>query len=99
MLGTKKALIHVGIIKYGLKAIGAPKNNGSLILKIDGTITAFPIAFSCKDLLKMSIIMDSDKVVPTPPIEINAYTVSCVAMFDALAPFATACEFSASPAI
>lgn len=96
MFGIKKVLIYVGIIKYGLKVIGVLKNNGLLILKIDGIIIVFLIVFSCKDLFKMSIIMDSDKVVLILLIEINVYIVFCVVMFDVFVLFVIVCEFFVS---
>src|SRR5690625_4402406 len=61
-------------MSIGLKPIGPPKTMGSLMLKIDGTITALPVACNLDDRAK-SMRMAKGKVVPIPP------TAVCVNFF------------------
>ena len=46
-MATINPLAMKGSINTGLNIIGAPNNAGSEILKILGTIVAFPKAFNC----------------------------------------------------
>ncbi|MPM72918.1 hypothetical protein SDC9_119894 [bioreactor metagenome] len=57
--------------KYGLNATGKPYTTGSEILKIAGTIEAFPAAFSCFDLL----LKPNIAIAPVTPDPVAAATV------------------------
>ena len=56
-----------GIINTGLNIIGAPNNAGSEILKILGTIVAFPKAFNCCDFAFQQDKTHNPNVFPVPP--------------------------------
>lgn len=56
-----------GIINVGFNTIGAPKINGSLMLKIDGIIDVLPNVFEYFDFPSNNV-MASANVAPEPPI-------------------------------
>lgn len=68
IVGIIKALIHIGIIKIGFKATGAPYTNGSLILKIDGTNAICPNLLILFHFERIIMIFNA-KVIPIPPIK------------------------------
>ena len=53
--------------------IGKPKINGSLMLKIPGTIEALPMADSCSDLARVASHRQSPRVAPEPPAMTNMF--------------------------
>ena len=68
--GAMKPMIHIGTIKIGLKATGAPNIKGSLILKILGIIVALPISLFFFDFAMKQNIKARASVQPPPPIVI-----------------------------
>lgn len=60
-----------GIINVGFNTIGTPKITGSLMLKIDGVIIAFPSFEAYLDLAVKASKIASPIVQPDPPIQIN----------------------------
>ena len=66
-MATINPLAMKGSINTGLNIIGAPNNAGSEILKILGTIVAFPKAFNCCDFAFQQDKIHSPRVFPVPP--------------------------------
>ena len=85
--------IQNGIIKYGLKATGAPKTTGSLTFINDGNSVTFPIAFNLLDLTTVINNIAKPNVHPSPPTA-KVYKVSDEAICVAACPAATNSAFS-----
>ena len=96
IIGVTNPVIQNGIIKIGLKAIGAPKTSGSLILKMEGTSDALPIILKREDFARNAIIIQRASVAPPPPSKIKV-TASTVKIFTGALPAATAAWLAEIP--
>ena len=65
-----------GIMRIGLKMMGAPKIAGSEIRKKLGTIDALPNALSCCDFALNAQSATKENVLPVPPMRLMANDMS-----------------------